>query len=99
MVIPVLGRQVTANSTVDTPDRRRVRRYNRAVPHTSAPAFSLSSVPVAEIPAEVLVTFVAEGAGPHPGVDAAAGGALGSLLGGAELRRKPFETAWLPAVL
>ena len=74
------------------------RRYNRAVPHTSAPAFTLASAPVADIPTEVLVTFVAEGGGAHPGVDAAAGGALASLLGGAELRRKPFETAWLPAV-
>jgi leucyl aminopeptidase len=97
MVIPVLGRQVTANSTVDTPDPPPARRYNRAVPHTSAPAFTLSPAPLADLSTEVLVVFVAEGAQPHPEVDAATGGALASLLGGAELRKKPFETAWLHA--
>ena len=66
------------------------------MPHTSAPAFSLSSAPVADLSTDVLVTFVPDGAGAHAALDAATGGALGSLLGGAELRRKPFETAWLP---
>ena len=36
--------------------------------------------------------------GPTPRLDPATGGALASLLGGTELRRKAFETAWLPVV-
>ena len=48
------------------------------------------------LPTDVLITFVPEGAGPEARLDAASGGALASLLAGRELRRKPFETSWLP---
>jgi leucyl aminopeptidase len=57
---------------------------------------SLATGPVTGIAADVIVTFVPEGAGPDPRIDAATGGALASLLGGTELRRKAYETAWLP---
>ena len=46
----------------------------------------------------MLVTFVPEGAAPDARLDPATGGALASLLGGTELRRKAFEIAWLPVV-
>ena len=64
----------------------------------AAPAFSLSSGAFAGVPADVLVAFVPEGAGADAQLDALTGGALASLLGGTELRRKAYETAWLPIV-
>ncbi len=65
---------------------------------TSAVLLSVVAGPPADLATEVLVTFVPDGAGPDARVDPATGGALASLLGGAELRRKAFETAWLPVV-
>ena len=62
----------------------------------AAPTFSLSSGAFAGVPADVLVAFVPEGAGADAQLDALTGGALASLLGGTELRRKAYETAWLP---
>jgi leucyl aminopeptidase len=62
----------------------------------AAPVFSLTSGAIASVQADVLVTFVAEGAGAEAQLDAVTGGALASLLGGTELRRKAYETAWLP---
>jgi leucyl aminopeptidase len=62
----------------------------------AAPSLSLASGSVAALAADVLVTFVAEGAGADGQLDAATGGALASLLKGTELRRKAYETAWLP---
>jgi leucyl aminopeptidase len=59
---------------------------------------SLATGPVTAVASDVIVTFVPEGAGPDPRIDAATGGALASLLGGTELRRKAYETAWLPVV-
>jgi leucyl aminopeptidase len=66
------------------------------VSQTSAVALSIVAGAPSDLATDVLVTFVAEGAGPDPRVDATTAGALASLLGGAELRRKAFETAWLP---
>jgi leucyl aminopeptidase len=53
---------------------------------------------VETLPADVLVAFLPEGGGPDARLDAATGGALASLLASRELRRKPFETTWLPVV-
>jgi leucyl aminopeptidase len=61
-----------------------------------APVFSITSGAFAGAPADVLVTFVPEGAAADAQLDALTGGALASLLGGSELRRKAYETAWLP---
>jgi leucyl aminopeptidase len=72
--------------------------YNSCVSQTSAVLLSVLAGPPSDLATDVLVTFVAEGAGPDARVDAATGGALGSLLAGSELRRKPFEVAWLPVV-
>jgi leucyl aminopeptidase len=72
--------------------------YNCAVPHASTPTLSVTSVTPETLPTDVLIAFVPEGAGPDPRLDAVTGGALASLLAGRELRRKPFETAWLPLV-
>src|SRR5262245_39703758 len=68
------------------------------MPQTPTPGVSLATGPVTAVAADVIVTFVPEGAGPDPRIDAATGGALASLLGGTELRRKAYETAWLPVV-
>ena len=65
---------------------------------TSAVALSVIAAPPSDLATDVLVTFVPEGAAPDPRVDPATGGALASLLSGTELRRKAFETAWLPVV-
>jgi leucyl aminopeptidase len=62
------------------------------------PILSVVTGPLSDLATDVLVTFVAEGAGPDPRLDGPTGGALASLLGGTELRRKAFETAWLPVV-
>ncbi len=65
---------------------------------TSAVLLSVVAGPPSDLATDVLVTFVPEGAGPDARLDPATGGALASLLGGTELRRKAFETAWLPVV-
>ena len=70
----------------------------RGVSQTSAVLLSVVAGPPSDLATDVLVTFVADGAGPDGRVDPATGGALASLLGGTELRRKAFETAWLPVV-
>ena len=72
--------------------------YNPCVSQTSAVLLSVIATPPPDLATDVLVTFVAEGAGPDARLDPATGGALASLLGGTELRRKAFETAWLPIV-
>jgi len=66
------------------------------MPQTPAPGVSLATGPVTAVASDVIVTFVPEGAAPDSRIDAATGGALASLLGGTELRRKAYETAWLP---
>jgi leucyl aminopeptidase len=68
------------------------------VSQTSAVLLSVVAGPPSDLATDVLVTFLADGAGPDPRIDPATGGALASLLGGSELRRKAFETAWLPVV-
>ena len=67
----------------------------RGVSQTSAVLLSLVAGPPSDLATDVLVTFVPEGAGPDARLDPATGGALASLLGGTELRRKALETASL----
>jgi leucyl aminopeptidase len=68
------------------------------VSQRTTPILSVVSSPLPTLATDVLVTFIAEGGGPDTRLDATTGGALASLLGGTELKRKAFETAWLPIV-
>src|SRR3954464_14255958 len=105
MIIPVPGRRMapplyqpqraSGLAAAASPPRAAIIP---GVSQTAAPILSVVAGALPDLAADVLVTFVPDTAGPDSRPDAATGGALGSLLAGTELRRKAFETAWLPVV-